>query len=232
MLYKYDIHVHCSENSHCSPCPGAKIAEGYAKAGYTGIVMTNHFLGGHQTDLASIDWNKEVEFFMTGYEHAKEVGDKMGLQVFFGWEYNYNGADLLTYGLGLDWLKAHPDMCAWEATRYFDEVHAAGGFIIHAHPFRQAGNIPFIQLFPNKEDAVEVYNGSHYASCYSPAFNDRALWYAQTYHKVQTAGSDTHGLSAEGLPHRGGSMLFEHKLTSIGDMINLIRNNRFQIDTI
>ena len=229
MSFRYDIHVHCSENSGCAPCPGADIARAYAKAGYTGIVMTNHFLKGYGTSYTPEQWEKETEYFLTGYLRAKEVGDEMGLDVFFGWEYNYRGADLLTYGLDLAWLKAHPDMTTWSANRYFDEVHAAGGYIIHAHPFRQAGHIDSIQLFPDKTDAVEVYNGSHYASCYSPAFNDRALWYARTFHKVMTAGSDTHGL-AFGLPQRGGSMLFERRVASLREMIDLIRNNRFTID--
>lgn len=230
MQFKYDIHVHCSENSKCAPCPGKLIARGYAKAGYTGIVMTNHFLGGFGTVYSPEDWKREATGFLSGYQNAKEEGERLGLDVFFGWEYNHRGADLLTYGLDLDWLLAHPDMTTWEANRYFDEVHKGGGFIIHAHPFRQAGHIAAIQLFPDKTDAVEVYNGSHYASCYSPAFNDRALWYAQTYHKVQTAGSDTHGLNASGYPLRGGSMIFDRRIGSIHEMIDLIRNNRFHID--
>ncbi len=230
MEFRYDIHVHCSENSACSGCPGARIAEAYAKAGYAGFVMTNHFLSGYGKAYTPEEWEKETEGFMTGYENAKAAGNALGIDVFFGWEYNYQGADLLTYGLGLDWLKAHPDMTTWKATKYFDEVHAGGGFIVHAHPFRQAGHIRQIQLFPDKTDAVEVYNGSHYASCYDPAFNDRALWYAQTYRKVQTAGSDTHGLDAWGYPMRGGAMIFDHRLSSIQEMIELIRNNRFHID--
>lgn len=229
MEFRYDIHVHCSENSTCSPCPGAQIAAGYADAGYTGFVMTNHFLAGYGPAYSPEDWERECRGFMTGWQNAKEVGDARGIDVFFGWEYNYRGADLLTYGLGLDFLLAHPDMTTWHANRYFDEVHAAGGYIIHAHPFRQTGYIESIQLFPDKTDAVEVYNGSHYAPVYSPAFNDRALWYAQTFHKVQTAGSDTHGLSF-GLPHRGGSMLFPRRPASVQEMIDLIRNNRFRIE--
>ncbi len=230
MEFRYDIHVHCAENSHCSPCPGAVIAEGYAKAGYTGFVMTNHFLDGYGRAYTPEEWERECRHFMLGYENAKKVGDERGIDVFFGWEYNYQGADLLTYGLGLDWLLAHPDMTTWHVNRYFDEVHAAGGFVIHAHPFREAGNVPTIQLFPHKEDAVEVYNGSHYVSVYDPIFNDRALWYAQSYRKIQTAGSDTHGVDAWGYPHRGGSMLFDRRPKSVQEMIELIKANRFHID--
>ncbi len=230
MGYLYDIHVHCSENSHCSPCCGRDIARAYIKAGYAGIVMTNHFLGGHQTDLSSIDWEAEATNFLSGYLHAKEVGDREGLDVFFGWEYNYQGADLLTYGLGLDWLLAHPDMCAWDIVRYFREVHAGGGFICHAHPFREAPNIPYIQLFPQYEDAVEVYNGSHRpGGAYDPVFNDRALWYAGQYGKIKLVGSDTHGTDSEGMPSCRGSVCFNHRISSVREMIALFRSRSYSI---
>lgn len=232
-MYRYDIHVHCSENSSCAPTPGAEMARAYANAGYTGIVMTNHFLHGHQTDTSNMDWERECENFMRGYLNAKEEGEKCGLDVFFGWEFNYMGADLLTYGLGLDWLKSHPDMCSWSAKQYFDEVHKSGGYVIHAHPFRVTSYFEELHLFPLWEDAVEVYNGSHCFPMYDyvPAFNDRAEWYAKQYNKIMTAGSDTHGVEY-GVPQRGGSMLFNKKLENISEMIFYIRNNRFKIDNL
>ena len=229
MDFIYDIHVHCSENSHCSPCCGRDIARAYIRAGFTGIVMTNHFLGGHQTDLSAIDWEAEATNFMTGYLHAKEVGDQEGLDVFFGWEYNYQGADLLTYGLGLDWLLSHPDMCAWDISQYFRRVHEAGGYICHAHPFREASHIPYIQLFPRCEDAVEVFNGSHLPGVYDPVYNDRALWYARQYGLTQLAGSDTHGTDADGMPSRKASVRFDHRISSVREMIALFRSGDYSI---
>ena len=228
-MYRYETHLHTCQGSACGVSTGAEHARFYKERGYQGIFVTDHFFGGNTAVRRDLPWKERIDWFCSGFEDAWNEGQKIGLDVFFGWEYNYNGADLLTYGLGLDFLLAHPDMTTWQAGRYFDEIHAAGGFIVHAHPFRQAGHVPCIQLFPDKTDAVEVYNGSHYAACYSPAFNDRALWYAQTYNKVQTAGSDTHGLSF-GMPQRGGSMIFDRKVASIHEMIDLIRNNRFRID--
>ena len=34
-----------------------------------------------------LDWEQQVDLFMRGYESAKEEGDKLGLDVFFGWEF-------------------------------------------------------------------------------------------------------------------------------------------------
>ena len=39
-----------------------------------------------------------------------------------------------------------------------NECYKAGGYIIHAHPFLEEDWISHIQLFPQKEDAVEIMN--------------------------------------------------------------------------
>ena len=238
-MYKVDLHTHCSENSKCAPHDGKTIAEAYKNAGFDGLVITNHFLGGMYTDLAKIDWQREVDFFFTGYEHAKEYGDAHGLDVFFGWEYRFFESDILTYGLGRDWLLAHPDMCTWTPDRYFDEVHAAGGFVTHAHPFREVPGAKdcTVRLFGKKVDAVEIYNGSHEASCFGDdrlKFNERAEWYAKAYKRIELAGSDTHGVykNAEGkiMPFRYGAVIFNERFENEKEMIAAIRNGEYSLD--
>ena len=86
------------------------MARAYQKAGYAGIVVTDHFFYGNTAADRSLPWKDWVEQFCKGYEHAKEEGDKIGLQVFFGWESGYHGTEFLIYGLNKEWLFEHPEI--------------------------------------------------------------------------------------------------------------------------
>lgn len=100
--------------------------------------------------------------FCKGYENAKEVGDKIGLKVFFGLEYSYFGADLLTYGIDKDFLLANDNISDISFYQFADRVHKAGGVLVHAHPFREADwYIHEIKLLPKWIDGVEVYNSGN-----------------------------------------------------------------------
>ena len=45
-IYKYDIHTHTSEVSPCGKVEAEKVVELYKEAGYTGIVITDHYYEG------------------------------------------------------------------------------------------------------------------------------------------------------------------------------------------
>ena len=50
------------------------MARAYQKAGYAGIVVTDHFFYGNTAADRSLPWKDWVEQFCKGYEHAKEHG--------------------------------------------------------------------------------------------------------------------------------------------------------------
>ena len=154
--YLYDTHVHTSEGSACGQNTGAEMARAYQKAGYAGIVVTDHFFYGNTAADRSLPWKDWVEQFCKGYEHAKEEGDKIGLQVFFGWESGYHGTEFLIYGLNKEWLFEHPEIKDADVKEQYELVHAGGGIVSHAHPFREEDYIPEIRLFPDCVDAVEA----------------------------------------------------------------------------
>ena len=41
--YLYETHMHTSEASACAGSTGAQMARAYKEAGYTGIIVTDHF---------------------------------------------------------------------------------------------------------------------------------------------------------------------------------------------
>ena len=45
--YLYETHMHTSEASACAGSTGAQMARAYKEAGYTGIIVTDHFFYGN-----------------------------------------------------------------------------------------------------------------------------------------------------------------------------------------
>lgn len=221
-VFLYETHMHTSEASRCSASSGREMARAYAKAGYTGIIVTNHFFYGNTCVDRSLPWSEWVEQYCLGYEHAKEEGDKLGLQVFFGWEAAYGGPEFLVYGLDKEWLLKHPEIKDATVQEQYELVHRDGGIVCQAHPYREAPYIRRIELYPEYVDGVEVMNASHSSPAVGaphPEFNQRAEVYAREHGLPMTSGSDQHNVKMI-----GGGMLFSRKLTDIHDFARAVVN--------
>ena len=222
--YLYDTHVHTSEGSACGKNTAAQMVRAYKQANYTGIIITDHFFYGNTAPSRTLPWSNWVNAFCLGYEHAYEEGQKIGLQVLFGWESGYQGTEFLIYGLDKQWLLAHPEIKDATIPEQFDLVHQGGGIVIHAHPYREEPYIDSIRLFPEFVDGTEVLNACH-SNSYSPShhnvtFDQKAAQYALDHHFPVTAGSDMHHTSLF-----GGGMAFSHPLSTIQDYISTIQKS-------
>ncbi|MBO4290999.1 MAG: PHP domain-containing protein [Lachnospiraceae bacterium] len=218
--FAYETHLHTSEGSACGRSTGAEMARACKAAGYTGIFVTEHFFYGNTAIDRSLPWTDWVEGYCKGYEHAKEEGDRIGLQVFFGWESTYDGTDFLIYGLDKAWLLAHPQIRDCSIEEQYRLVKADGGIVIHAHPFRERDYIKEVRLFPEWVDGVEVVNAAHVKNNPNdphPEFDDRALEYALKYDFPQTGGSDAHSVRL-----MGGGMVFPKRLESMQDFMDAV----------
>ena len=189
MSYRYETHMHTVEGSACGRSTGKEMVRAYKEAGYTGVFVTDHFFNGNCAIDRDLSWEEKVEQFCKGYENAKEEGDKIGLDVFFGFEYCVDAADFLVYNLSKEWLLKYPDIDKWEPRKAFAQMHADGGFIVHAHPFRERDYINHIHLFPRDVDGGEIINGGQMDY---PLMNERAKIYAMMYELPVSCGSDSH----------------------------------------
>ncbi len=213
-LFCYETHLHTSEASACATFTAKEHVRYYKDAGYDGIIVTDHFFHGNTCIPRELPWNEWVNQFCKGYENAKAEGDKVGLKVFFGWETNFNATEFLIYGLDKAWLQNHPDIVSWSVEEQYNKIHEAGGFIVHAHPYRIRPYIKEIRLFPKFVDAVEAINlGNH-----NDTFDRQALVYARKNKLPVTAGTDAHG--KERL-HSG--VAFPYEIQNIQEFIEGIR---------
>ena len=218
MPYLYETHMHTCQGSACGVSTGAEQARFYKDQGYTGILITDHFTGGNTAVPRDLPWKERIDRFCSGYEDALITGQKIGLDVFFAWEQNYDGDEYLVYGPDKAWLLSHPDVEHWTRRKQLEEVHKAGGAVIQAHPFRHRDYIKYILLGPKYCDGIEVANTGN-----SPDADACARRYAEDYHLLTTAGSDNHNCEKAD-PAKLMGVRTEERLRSSMDYARLIRD--------
>ena len=216
-MYRYELHCHTKETSKCASACAVEMIDFYKSIGYTGVVITDHFFNGNTTVPRDIPWPERVEMFVQGFENAQKRGKEIGVDVFFGWEFSLHGSDFLTYGLDKDWLLKHEDCHKLKINDYCDLVHADGGFIVHAHPFREASYIDMIKLLPRKVDAVETFNAGR-----TDFENKLADQYADNYSLPKVFGSDNHA----GYIKRIAAVEINEKAASVNHLISLLLENK------
>lgn len=228
--FLYETHMHTTEGSACAHNSGREMARAYKEAGYTGIIITDHNWGGNTCVNRMMPWKEWVKNFVKGYEEAKAEGDKIGLDVYFGWESGYQGTEFLIYGLDKEWMLAHPEIKTATIEEQYRLVSETGGMVIHAHPYRDEDYIPKIRLFPEFVDGIEGLNAAHSnsksISHNNPEYDQKAIAYAGKIAKPITAGSDSHTTSLL----RAG-VAFKTRLTGIQDYIARIKSGKDYVVT-
>lgn len=215
--YLYETHMHTSEASKCGLASGAEMVRAAKEAGYAGVIITDHNWGGNHCIDDRLPWKEWVKEFCKGYKNAKQEGDRIGLDVFLGYEAGYKGTEFLIYGVDEDWLSTHEEIRDATIEEQYSLIKAAGGMVIHAHPFREEWYIPEIRLFPEYVDGVEALNATHIKVHNHPEFDERAINYAGRYGLPMTAGSDAHGTTMH-----GGGVAFKRRIRSIKDYCNAV----------
>jgi hypothetical protein len=229
MRFLYDTHVHTQEASCCGTSTAEEQVRAFKKKGYTGIIITDHFVKGYTNFDESKPWDEQVRFFISAYEKAKKEGDRIGLDVFLGWEYTSaalsQGLDFLTYGLTPKFLLAYPDILDIPIEAYSALVRKHGGYLAQAHPFRdikkdpQSGPIDYRLM-----DGVEVYNSG------KPGWaNDMAYEFAIRHNLPIQAGSDSHHVD---YPTTPCGITLKNKAKNIFDIINAIVTRKVEICSV
>jgi hypothetical protein len=220
MSFLYETHLHTSQASACGCSEGHEYIQGYKDRGYAGIIVTDHFFNGNTRINRNLPWKEWVAGFCRGYEDARREGDRLALDVFFGWEETFEGDDYLVYGLDKKWLLNHPEAARWSRREQYEQVSASGGCVVQAHPFRQHYYIDCIHLSTGCVDAVEAANGGNQESSYDAL----ALAYAQKLGLPVTAGSDIHHVDQQQTETMFGVYL-DKKMTAISDYVKALKTN-------
>lgn len=184
--YKYETHFHTAQTSFCGKVPAKQAVRLYHKAGYTGIVVTDHYFRGFFDMQLFCSFDRKIDMYLKGYKLALAEGRKLGIDIHLGMEicFEENANDYLVYGIDEAFLRKHKKLYALTLKQFRELTAGQGIVIVQAHPFR-----PHMVPAPSSLlDGVEVYNGNprHNSS------NHLALKYAQENNLIGLSGSDFH----------------------------------------
>jgi len=220
-MFLYETHMHTSTVSACAISTPAEQVFAYKKKGYTGVIITDHFINGNAHNTGRMPWADKMRFFISGYEKAVAAGKNCNLDVFLGWEYTIGGHDFLTYGLDMQFLLAHPSVAAMEIKQYSALVRKNGGYLAQAHPYRQGFWINDPRpVDPKFLDGVEVHNNQM-----PDSVNRKAYTFAQKHNLPMQAGSDSHDAEQR---YFSGIKLRE-KAKTIHDIIKALKANESEL---
>ena len=147
-------------------------------------------------------------------EYAAEYSQKTGFPIFVGIEFYSLQGDILAFGID-DYPKERIN-----AQDFIDDVHAQGGVVISAHPFRHnrrglEGNLDTLRTV----DAIEILNGSTL-----PDATMMAVRYAKKYGFAVTGGSDCHYPDKVGI----AATYFPNPVRTMEDLVSAIRRHECQ----
>lgn len=203
MKYLYETHFHTDEVSPCGKVPAARGIEMYKDAGYSGVMITDHFSTSYMTeDYPGSDWKEKMDYYLRGYHEALKTADD-DFAVILGMELRLpqNGNDYLLFGLKEDWLYEHEWFCETDIKQFKKTADEEGITIIQAHPFRK--NMTIVE--PKYIHGIEVFNGNkrHDSS------NRISMEWAKRHELIMTSGSDFH----QPEDYARGGIYLDHKVT-------------------
>ncbi len=186
--YRTELHAHTFPVSGCSQVSPERMADIYAKRGYDGLALTNHFLWGKDKSV-----REYVDFFMNGYYETAAAAAELKLKVYLGAEIRFteNINDYLVYGADREALEEIYELLPFGienfAKRRGESERLRRLVIVQAHPFRDG----MTRIDAGLVDGVEGFN-------VPPPQNSRNALAMRFAHenedrlRIITAGSDFH----------------------------------------
>ena len=218
MLYRYETHLHCVQCSNCARSASTEYVYAYHKAGYAGMILTDHFVLGSTCvrEEEDITWEAKMHCYYAAYLAAKAVGDTLDFDVIFGIEHAIGRTEVLCYGIDLDFLLQNPDLAELSWEDFAKRVHAYGGILVQAHPYRGNMDNPDAVLPENVIDGIEVYNAAN-----QPIQNQLAWEAAQKRNGIICAGGDVHRLTASNFSKAG--ITLPYRIRTGNELVDALR---------
>ena len=206
MLYKYETHCHSSQCSACGRSTAQELGQAYHRAGFAGLVLTDHFIHGNTAVDRTLPWEDRMHCYHRAYQDAREAAAPLDFDVIFGLEHAYgDGKEVLLYGIDLAFLLDNPDIPSLKLDALAARVKAYGGIVVQAHPYRSRSYVN-MSVGPRTDlvDGIEVHN-----ACNQPGEDAQALELNRERDYILTSGGDIHwaadsrlGTAGIALPYR------------------------------
>ena len=224
-MYRYELHMHTRQGSACGQWDAEDMIRAYAEQGYTGAVITDHFIGGNTRVDRGLPWEELVESYASGYRRGLALAKELDFDLLFGVEEGYGGGkEFLVYGIEPEFLLERPFLRGAEVAVWSREVHKAGGVLIYAHPFRNRPYVAEPRAMPDMSlaDGVEIFN-----SWNLPEDNGEARRVFGSWDCIRTAGSDNH----RGDMGRFSAVVFPHRVRTGAQLAQALKSRNFTLET-
>lgn len=217
--YRYEVHFHTSEVSTCASVSAAQSIPVYKGLGYAGVVVTDHYTRQFFEPISDLNWTKQVDRYLAGYDLAAESGARSNLTVLPGMEIRFdeNNNDYLVYGLDRQFLIEHPRLYQLSIRSFHQLAQQNNLLVFQAHPLRNSMTI----VNPRWLDGIETCN----ANPRHDSRNDMAVLWAQKFGLPAVSGSDFHDPGDEG---RSG-MDFDYPLPDNPTLVMALANQAYQL---
>lgn len=218
MEYKYEIHAHTKNTSRCGQLDAEDLVKLYKAAGYSGIVITDHYSPMTFEPLEFFSKKKAMEHYLRGYRKAKQF-ETDDFTVLLGTELRFYATvnDYLIYGVSEEMLCELPFLLPIYIKRASRLFRERGCLFIQAHPFRKL----ITRANPKHLDGVEVFNGK----ADKQANDNSENWATEIHAKVKTSGSDCHRESGVGL----GGIITNEPIKNNADLVRILKSGNYKL---
>ena len=187
-MYKIETHLHTCHSSPCGKVDAETIVRLYGEAGFSGIVVTDHFF---RYTCSPHCWNIDPKdffpVFIEGYRRMCQAAKPYGLRIYKGAEVRFDGSsnDYLLYNYPDELLEDAAAVFTMGPEKFYSLCQQCGAVFMQAHPFRNNCT----QTAPAWLDGIEVYNENPRTDSH----NESALAFADRNPTlIRLSGSDFH----------------------------------------
>ena len=211
-VFKTELHCHTAEMSRCATQSAEQTAQKYIAAGYTTLVVTNHFKA---SNIRSDDWREAVDMYFDAVDLVREAACGRlfvldGAEV----ELNTGSNEYLLYGASREKFYDMPDMLDFSYTRLFDETKKRGMLMVQAHPFRFHMEV----VDPGHLRGIEVFNGEAGEDSHNRIAMEWLKSFQDRKDLFPTSGSDCHWVDQQ--PNAG--ILTQKAITSNEELLGTL----------
>lgn len=220
MEYKYEIHCHTKEVSRCGQLPVKKLIELYKNAGYSGIVLTDHYSPMTFTISELFNKKKAIKHYLKAYKEALSYSTD-DFTVLLGMELRFYATinDYLVYGINEEMLNNLPFLLPLFIKKASKILREKGCLFLQAHPTRKM----IKKANPKYLDGIEVFNGKA-----STEENSDALkWANSLINVIKTSGSDCHREKGVGI----GGIITNEPIKTNDDLIRILKSGEYKLIT-
>lgn len=217
MQYKTELHLHTDLVSPCADLPYTEAAERYLEAGYTTIVVTDHY-SRPIVEREGRSWEESMDHFLSGYRAMKEYLDGRA-NVLLGCELRFDGSrnDYLIFGVTEEFLRQNPTLNRMSVPEFSAFARENSLLFVQAHPFRNSMTV----VKPHFLDGIEVFNGHK--------GHDSRNFIAHAYAKhcglIPTSGTDFHHPDSV----ISGGILTDAPITSVEQLVAVLKSRDYTL---